>query len=177
MTSENAVAGVEPERWIAGVVGGFVGGVLFGLSMDVTMPFAMEETIPAMYGLDPSRRLAWLFHQWHGVVLGAVYVVAVDNLDLLRTNARSIEASLGFGVAYGLLATLLPVLVMPLWLLAVGYQGAPPFPNIELPATAYVAAGHVVYAVPVALAYYYAVEGYPDEVGEEAAPASTGSKR
>ncbi len=161
MSETDRIAGVEPERWIAGVVGGFVGGVLFGLSMDVTMPFAMEETIPAMYGLEPRLGLAWLFHQWHGVVLGVVYVLVVERVDLLRETARSIRGSLGMGVGYGVGASLLPVLVMPFWLAAVGYAGGPPFPNLGFPETGFVVAGHVVYAVPLALAYHYSAEINP----------------
>lgn len=42
---------------------------------------------------------------------------------------------------------------MPIWLSAVGFPGAPPLPNIAIPDTIMSLVGHIVYAVPVALAY------------------------
>lgn len=36
---------------------------------------------------------------------------------------------------------------------AVGFPGAPPFPNIAIPGTLLGLIGHIVYAIPVALAY------------------------
>lgn len=42
---------------------------------------------------------------------------------------------------------------MPLWLSAVGFPMAPPFPNVAFPGTVLSLVGHIVYAIPVALAY------------------------
>jgi hypothetical protein len=36
-----------------------------------------------------------------------------------------------------------------------GFGGAPPFPNFGIPATFISAATHVVYALPLALVYYF----------------------
>jgi hypothetical protein len=44
---------------------------------------------------------------------------------------------------------------MPLWLSAVGFANEPPFPNFGIPATLMSAMTHIVYAVPLALVYYF----------------------
>jgi hypothetical protein len=38
-----------------------------------------------------------------------------------------------------------------------GFAGAPPFPNFAIPATLISTAMHVVYALPLALVYYFVV--------------------
>jgi hypothetical protein len=50
---------------------------------------------------------------------------------------------------------LLLAVVMPLWLSAVGFPMAPPFPNIGFPDTVMSLIGHIIYAIPVALAYVF----------------------
>lgn len=172
MKPSEPVFGVEPVRWLAGAIGGFVGAALFGALTGVSVPFAMEELVPAMYGFEPGVAVAWLFHQWHGVVLGLLYVLLVEKLEVVRATAASLPGAVGLGVVYGVTATALPVLVLPLWLVAVGYPDGPGFPNFTLPETAYVAAGHVVYALPVALSYYLVASTDSDDVaGEEPVPA------
>lgn len=49
---------------------------------------------------------------------------------------------------------------MPIWLSALGFPGAPPFPNVAIPGTIVSLLGHVVHAVPVALAYALATGEY-----------------
>jgi hypothetical protein len=161
MSTETAEVGREgslnttPGRVLAGVVGGFVGSLLMGGMMATMRPGTLNVAIPAMYGVEgPSAVAGWAFHGWHGVVLGALYVVGVDNLGALRERARSLGGAVAGGVGYGVATTLLPVLVMPLWLSAVGFPNAPPFPNLAFPGTVMSAVMHIVYAVPVALAYY-----------------------
>jgi uncharacterized membrane protein YagU involved in acid resistance len=151
------VSAVTTNEWLAGAVGGFVGSLAFGLLMMYVVPAPMLETvIPAMYGIaGPALLAGWAIHQFHGVVLGVAYVALVRALpERRRKMARDRTDALGFGVAYGVLTTLvLAVLVMPLWLGVVGFAGAPPFPNLAFPATVVSLLGHVVYAVPVAVAY------------------------
>jgi hypothetical protein len=135
--------------------GGFVGSVLFGLLMMYVMPAPLlEVVIPAMYGIEgPALLTGWAIHQFHGVVLGLVYVALVQFAPL-REAARELRGSIGLGVAYGVLTTIgLAVVVMPVWLGAVGFPAAPPFPNVAVPGTLVSAVGHVAYAVPVAVAY------------------------
>lgn len=159
-TTETATAGgteilnTTPRRLAAGAVGGFVGSLLMGAVMQMMTPQVLEMAVPALYGIEgPSLFAGWVLHLWHGVFLGLVYVLGVDNIGALRDRARSLGGAVGFGVGYGVLTTLLPVLVMPLWLSAVGAQG-PPFPNVGFPDTLISAAIHILYAIPVALAYY-----------------------
>lgn len=143
------------EQWIAGAAGGFVGSIVFGLMMMYVMPAPLlEMAIPAMYGIEgPALLAGWAIHQFHGVVLGIGYV-AIVQFGPLREPARELTGALGLGVAYGVLTTLvLAALVMPLWLGAVGFPGAPPFPNVGFPATLVSIVGHVVYAIPVTVAY------------------------
>ena len=149
-----ALRAVHGDEWIAGIVGGFVGSLLFGLVMQFVMPQpVLEMAIPAMYGIaGPALLAGWALHLFHGVVLGIVYVALVQ-LGPLREPATRFAGSLGLGVGYGIVTTALPVFVMPLWLSAVGFAGAPPFPNIAIPGTLVSLLGHVVYAVPVAVSY------------------------
>jgi hypothetical protein len=147
---------ITPKKIAAGAVGGFVGSLIMGVLMQTMNPGTLQMGIPAMYGIEgPSLGAGWAFHQWHGVFLGVVYVLGVENIDSLRGKARSLGGAVGLGVGYGVVTTLLPVFVMPLWLSAMGFGGAPPFPNFGIPATFISAAMHVVYALPLALVYYF----------------------
>lgn len=146
---------VRTNEWVAGAAGGFLGSVLFGLIMQYVMPPPLLETvIPAMYGIEgPALAAGWALHQFHGVALGLAYVALVQ-FEPFRSPARRIGGSIALGVGYGVLTTLLlAVLVMPIWLSAVGFPAAPPFPNLAVPGTVVSLVGHVVYAVPVAVAY------------------------
>ncbi|WP_265110650.1 hypothetical protein [Halosolutus halophilus] len=141
--------------WAAGAIGGFVGSVFFGLIMQYVIPAPMlEMAIPAMYGIEgPALLAGWAIHQFHGVVLGLAYVALVQ-FGPLHEPATRIGPAIGLGIGYGVLTTVgLAVLVMPIWLSIVGFPMAPPFPNVAIPDTFVSLVGHVVYAVPVALAY------------------------
>lgn len=154
-TTVSSVSSVTSEQWLAGAVGGFVGSVFFGLMMMFVMPAPLLEiVIPAMYGIEgPALLTGWAIHQFHGVVLGLVYVALVQ-FGTLREPARDLSGALGLGVAYGILTTLvLAVLVMPIWLAAVGFPAAPPFPNVAFPGTIVSTVGHIVYAIPLTIAY------------------------
>lgn len=101
----------------------------------------------------PALAAGWAIHQFHGVALGLAYVALVQ-FEPLRGPARRLKGSLALGVAYGVLTTIaLAVIVMPLWLSTVGFPGAPPFPNVAIPGTIIGLIGHIIYALPVALAY------------------------
>lgn len=146
---------ITGRQWATGAVGGFVGSIPFGLLMMYVMPPPMLETVvPAMYGIEgPALASGWAIHQFHGVVLGLTYVALVE-FGGLSTTARSLSGSLGLAVAYGVLTTaVLAVLVMPLWLRAVGFPMAPPFPNAAIPGTIISTVGHIVYAIPLAVGY------------------------
>lgn len=154
-TTETGLGSIDSTQWLAGAAGGFLGSVLFGLVMQYVMPPPLlEMVIPAMYGIEgPALAAGWAIHQFHGVALGLAYVALVQ-FDPFKEPARQIGGSLALGVAYGVLTTIgLAVIVMPLWLQAVGFPMAPPFPNVAFPGTVLSLVGHIVYAIPVALAY------------------------
>ena len=154
-TAKTGRGHITSTQWLAGAIGGFLGSVLFGLMMQYVMPPPLlEMVIPAMYGIEgPALAAGWAFHLFHGVVLGLAYVALVQ-FGPLRGPARRLGGSLVLGVVYGILVTIgLAVIVMPLWLSAVGFPMAPPFPNISIPGTILTTIGHIVYAIPVALAY------------------------
>lgn len=154
--SQSALIGtVETSDLATGAAGGFVGSILFGLIMQFVIPEPMlEMAIPAMYGIEgPALAAGWAIHQFHGIVLGVVYVLLVGTTGL-RETATSMGGAIGLSIGYGILTTLLlAVLVMPLWLSAMGFPGAPPFPNVAVPGTIISTAGHIAFAVPVAIAY------------------------
>jgi len=147
--------GVQTNQWLSAAAGGVLGSVLFGLIMQFVMTAPLLEiVIPTMYGVEaPALAAGWAIHVFHGVFLALAYVALVQ-LGPLDEPARRINGAIGLGVAYGVLTTaVLAVLVMPLWLSAVGFPMAPPFPNLAFPATVVSTIGHIVYAVPVALGY------------------------
>ncbi len=147
-------------KWLAGAAGGFAGSILFGLILQFVVPAPMlEMAIPAMYGIEgPALAAGWAIHQFHGVVLGLAYVALAESTPL-RETAGTIGGAIGLGVGYGVVTTLLlAVLVMPIWLSVVGFHSPPPFPNIAIPGTIISTIGHIVYAVPLALAYAMASE-------------------
>ncbi|WP_096391511.1 hypothetical protein [Halopenitus persicus] len=153
--SADVTVNITSKQWIAGAVGGFIGSIPFGLLMMYVMPPPLlEVVIPAMYGIEgPALLAGWAIHQFHGVVLGLTYVALVQ-AEPLRETARSTGGAMGLAVAYGIVTTVvLAVIVMPLWLGAVGFPNAPPFPNVGIPATIITGIGHVIYAVPVAVLY------------------------
>ena len=150
-----SVGTVPSGAWAAGAVGGFVGSILFGLIMQYVIPAPiLEMAIPAMYGIEgPALLAGWAIHQFHGVVLGLAYVALVQ-FSPLREPAKRLGPAIGFGIVYGVLTTVaLAVLVMPIWLSALGFPGAPPFPNVAIPGTLVSLLGHIAFAVPVAIAY------------------------
>ncbi|MFC6752914.1 histidine kinase [Halorubrum tibetense] len=145
MATETATAAnvsTETGDWQAGVAGGLVGGLVFGAMMSVMTPPVLEMGIPAMYGIEgPAGAIGWAIHMSHGAVIGLGFAAIAG---LKPDVSESIGTSLGVGAGYGLLVWVaLAVVVMPIWLGAVGFGGAPPLPNIGVESLV----GHVVYGV------------------------------
>lgn len=157
-TSSTNVADSESEQshvdWAAGLVGGVVGTVAFGIMLTVMMTDVIEVAIPSMYGLAPPRSgvAGWLVHLGHGAILGVVFAGLVSVVGLQGQSAgRQIAA----GVLYGaLLWVVLAAIVMPIWLSTVGSPASPPLPNFEVQSLV----GHLVYGVFLG-AVYTAMEG------------------
>lgn len=151
---------IGPFDWIRGAVGGFIGGMGFGLIMKFVMPQPMLEVIiPAMYGTeatpeDPALGHGWFFHQFHSVLLGLTYVPLVESRIGSRFgDPRRLKGGISSGTAYGMLTTtVLAMIALPLWLRAVDFPDPPPFPNIgsdSLPGLI----GHVIYGITVGVVY------------------------
>lgn len=152
-TTTTTVRETERTRgnWKAGVVGGLTGGVVFGAMMVAMMPGVIEAGIPALWGLEGSIA-GWFIHLSNAAIFGVVFAaLAGYGLGGRVTYGRSI----GLGAAYGVvLWVLMAVILMPVWLQAVGFAGAPPLPNInELSLV-----GHIVYGLVLG-AVYPALEG------------------
>lgn len=161
MASETAgttVAESESEQfgvdWTAGLVGGVVGTVAFGLMLTVMMADVIEVAIPSMYGLAPPRSgvAGWLVHLGHGAILGVVFAGLVSVAGLQgQSTGRQVAA----GVLYGaLLWVVLAAIVMPIWLPAVGSPANPPLPNFNVQSLV----GHLVYGLLLG-GVYTAMEG------------------
>jgi hypothetical protein len=136
-------------KWQAGVVGGLVGGAVMGAMITMMMQPVIEVAIPALYGLaPPSNGLAgWVVHMTHSAILGVVFAVVATRLNIEQSTGRSAAIGLVYGVV---LWAVLAALVMPLWLGAVGFAGAPSFPNFALPGSL---PGHAVYGVLLGTIY------------------------
>lgn len=151
---------VGPWDWVRGAVGGFIGSMAFGLIMAFIMPPPMlEVVIPNMYGVgatpeDPAIMAGWFFHIYHGVLLGLLYVAFVEWQPIRSWwDPRKISGGIVHGIIWGVITTVaLAVIAMPLWLQAVGFPEAPPFPNIG-PGSIIGLIGHIIYALPVGIIY------------------------
>jgi hypothetical protein len=137
-------------RWTSGILGGFAGAAAFGIWMWAVTPDVIEAAIPGLYGLDGAIVFGGAIHLVHGVVLGLVFAAVVESDAIGRTVEREptlsdlspgVRTILG-GLVYGLaLWILLPVIVMPVWLEAVGFAEAPAFPNLAIESLV----GHLLY--------------------------------
>jgi len=152
---------VGPWDWVRGAFGGFVGSVAFGLFMAFIMPPPMlEVVIPNLYGIpatpdNPAPLAGWAFHQFNGVMLGLAYVAYVEYPAVASwMEPRRIIGGVAHGLIWGFITTVVfAILVMPLWLQAAGFPGAPPFPNVSFPGTLLGLIGHFVFAVPLGVLY------------------------
>ncbi len=129
------------EAWQAGVVGGLLGGVAFGVLMVMMAPEMIELMIPSMYGLEGGVA-GWIVHLSHAAVLGVVFAAI---LAAVGRPHLGIAPAAGAGVAYGVVVWAgLAVVVMPVWL------GMPEMvPNLDVGSLV----GHAVYGLILGVAY------------------------
>lgn len=142
-TDERLGTALEP--WQAGTVGGIVGAIVFGAMMAIQTPAVLEMAIPAMYGLEGGL-LGMIVHVSHGAVLGVVFaaVLTATGRDLGPVGTTAA------GVGYGLIVwAILAVLVMPIWLSAVGFPMAPAVPNVAVESFV----GHAAYGLVLGITY------------------------
>jgi uncharacterized membrane protein YagU involved in acid resistance len=125
--------------WQSGAIAGVLGAVAFGAMLSAVMTPVIENAIPAMYGLSGGLA-GWVIHVSHGAVLGVVFAaLAAGRTD---SPGQTLLAGALYGVAVW---AALAVVVMPVWLQAVGSPGAPELPNVSQQSLL----GHVVYGLVV----------------------------
>ncbi|WP_254545406.1 DUF6789 family protein [Halomarina pelagica] len=135
--TETTVQHSNDTEWRAGVVAGLLAAAVMGVLLTIQMPDTIGVAIPSMYGLR-GLLAGWVVHLVHGAVLGLVFAAVAGPLGVARSTGRS----LALGVAYGVVVwALLAVLVMPVWLSAVGSPANPPLPNVNVKSLI----GHVAY--------------------------------
>lgn len=147
--------GIAFEPWQAGVAGGLIGSFGFGLIMAyvISAP-VLEVAIPNMYGIEatpaePAAMIGWVIHMAHGAVLGVVFAAAL-RIDAISEFASDTMKTGIVGLVYGVLTWVgLAVILMPIWLEAVGFAGAPSLPNFsELSLL-----GHAVFGALLGISY------------------------
>ncbi|MCA1579662.1 MAG: hypothetical protein LC794_20135 [Acidobacteria bacterium] len=123
----------------AGVVGGLIAGVVFGMMMQImTVPTPDGKEMPmmqmvAMVVRSESMAVGWLYHLFNSAVIGGIFGWVLGN------RAGSYGAGLGWGAAYGVFWWLLGAqILMPILL------GMPPFASIIMPPMRMVAVGSLV---------------------------------
>lgn len=146
MSSETATTrrtGTETAfDWKPGVVAGLAGGVVMGLMLTMQMTPVITKAIPAMYGVT-GLAAGWVAHLLHSAVLGVAFAFLVDTAGW-RGRAQEYVGGVGLGLGYGVvLWVVLAAVVMPIWLSAVGFPGAPALPNFNPMSLV----GHAVYGV------------------------------
>jgi hypothetical protein len=132
------------QDWQRGVLAGVAGGVVFGAMLTMQMTPVIEMAIPALYGLSGGTA-GWVIHVSHGAALGVAFAALAQAIGV-----RDLGRSTGLGVGYGVaLWAVLAALVMPVWLQAVGFGGAPSVPNVSTQSLV----GHAVYGAVVGVVY------------------------
>ncbi|WP_144904744.1 DUF6789 family protein [Halobellus captivus] len=135
-TSTTRAAQTEDNAWQYGVIAGAIAAIVMGALMVMQMRPVIEVAIPSMYFLMGGAA-GFTIHVAHGAVLGVVFAAfAATQTDL--TTAKAIAYGVGYGVV---LWVVLAVLVMPIWLSAVGSPANPSLPNVNVMSLV----GHVVY--------------------------------
>ena len=138
--------GVNLADWQAGVVGGIAGAAVMAVLVSLMNAAVLEGAIPGLYGLSGGVA-GWVVHLSHGAVLGVVFAALVERV---YPGEHSTGTVVGLGLAWGGLTWLvLAALVMPVWLAAIGFPMAPPFPNFAPPSLLW----HLVYGGVLGVAY------------------------
>ncbi|SEQ56831.1 hypothetical protein [Natrinema salaciae] len=127
---------------VGGALGGAIGAIAFGLLMWLLDPVVLDAAIPAIYGLEPVGPLGWGIHVGHGIVLGVVFGLLATRPSILGLLRDDVETDVlsrtgivlrmaGAGLVFGIAVwTILPLLVLPVWVNAVGGSGAEMFPAV-----------------------------------------------
>lgn len=150
-TQTDVQTGTALVPWQAGTLGGIVAAIVMGAMMTMQMQGVLENAIPAMYGLEGGLA-GWILHVSHGAVLGVVFAAILVAAGRPRVD---LATGAGIGLAYGVVVwAALAVVVMPIWLSAVGFGMAPDVPNVNATSLG----GHVAYGLVLGAAYAVATE-------------------
>lgn len=134
--------------WQSGAISGLVAGIVMGIMLQTMMTPVIAKAIPALYGMS-GIAVGWAAHLFHSVVLGLVFAAIVSSTSLSKYSG-STGASAGLGVVYGIaIWAVAAAFVMPAWLGAVGFPGAPPLPNFNPMSLV----AHVVYGLVLGAMY------------------------
>jgi hypothetical protein len=150
-TGRGTGTGTGLADWQAGVIGGLAGSAVMGAMITMMMRPVIVGAIPALYGLapPPNGLAGWVVHMSHSAVLSVVFAAILSGG--LASYGHSVGASTVAGLVYGVvLWAVLAALVMPIWLGAVGFANAPPFPNFALPGSL---PAHAAYGLVLGVLY------------------------
>ncbi|WP_290814156.1 hypothetical protein [Halovivax sp.] len=146
---------------IGGAVGGAIGAAAFGLLMWAFDPGVLEAAVPGIYGFDSSTALGMSLHVLHGAALGVVFGFLVTRpavLGIVRTDVETEAVSetglalriVAAGFVFGLAVwAILPLLVLPVWVDAIGTAAAGDFPAIAVESLL----GHTLFGLVLGLVF------------------------
>lgn len=146
---------------LGGLLGGLVGTAAFGaLSAALDLGF-VESFLPALFGLEQRGAVGWSIHLAAGATLGLAFALVLSRdavlemlvpdpdepvLGPLNVETRVVAAGLAFGLAVW---AVLPMLVLPIWVGAVGTEGVS-----EIPGTATESlAAHALFGLLLGVVY------------------------
>ncbi|MFP8954087.1 hypothetical protein ACLI4Z_14135 [Natrialbaceae archaeon A-arb3/5] len=151
---------------VGGALGGAVGAAVFGLVVWLFDPEVVSAAIPAIYGLDPIGVIGWSIHIGHGIVLGTIFgflVTRAPILGVIATNPETESLSqtgimlrvIGAGFVFGLAVwAILPIIVLPAWLEAMGTEAAGDFPGIAVESML----GHMLFGIVLGIVFATVVD-------------------
>jgi hypothetical protein len=137
--------------WISAGLAGVAGTIVFGaVQMAMGAVGVIAVAIPALYGISgPNLAVGWAIHIVHGALLGFGFALLATRSSVRPHTTRVLPAA-AIGLAYGLVLTIPTAgVVMPLWLSAVGFPGAPPLPNLTVMGFV----GHGIYGLVLGATY------------------------
>jgi hypothetical protein len=140
-------SGVEsPNRaWLAGIGGGLVGGVGFGLVMHFVM--GAMPVVGSLYG-QPTVLAGWVAHLVHSVIFALIFVALITRTGLRRYAGTSTRTA-GLGTAYGaVLGIVTGAFVLPIWVNAMSGAGMP-VPLLSTPSFL----GHLLFGLLLGAVY------------------------
>ncbi|ELY87697.1 hypothetical protein C483_17398 [Natrialba hulunbeirensis JCM 10989] len=167
-----STVGVETSiGWpVGGAVGGAVGALAFGALIWLFDPEVVSAAIPGIYGLDPVGVVGWGIHLVHGIGLGLIFGFLVTREPILGTlqmnpeteslsrtgiTLRVVAAGFVFGLA---IWAVLPVIVLPVWIEAIGTEAAADFPTAAVESMV----GHLLFGTVLGIVFALVTNLHPE---------------